>query len=119
RRNATIDNETYPFSEYLLFSPKIGFRWLVDSDNHWSYVQPIAVGAVEDDSGHGGVKYDGVRFKSFQRSSLKVAEVVGEFYWRVEIGERVAAEDYIAPPAMVSSEASAKETNWSLATYMT
>jgi hypothetical protein len=45
--------------------------------------------------------------------------VVGEFYWRVQAGERVHGEDYIAPPAMLSREASKNEETWSLSSYLT
>jgi hypothetical protein len=117
QRSACVDGEWWPFEEYLLYKPGLGFRWLVNSDGHWSYVQPIATGAVETDIK--GCKYDGVTFKRFQQAQLRVDEVLGEFYWQVQVGELVESEDCIAPPAMVSRESSATEENWSLGTYMT
>ena len=115
-RLAQVEGEWYPFEEYLLYEPAIGFRWLVNSDGHWSYVQPVAVGAVELTGV--GVKYDGVKFKLFQGAQLRVDTVLGEFYWQVEAGEEVWGEDFIAPPAMLSKETSNKEENWSLSTYL-
>jgi hypothetical protein len=53
------------------------------------------------------------------RADLRVDLVLGEFYWLVEEGERVVAEDYIAPPAMLSCETSRTEQSWSLSTYLT
>jgi hypothetical protein len=117
KRSAQIDGTWYPFSEYLLFAPAVGFRWLVESDGHWSYVQPIAPGAVKQDVG--GPRYDGVSFRPYQNATLRVDEVVGEFYWRVELGEKVTSEDFIRPPAMLSSETGFGEEDWSLSTYMT
>lgn len=117
QRSACIDGSWYPFEEYLLHSPTVGYRWLQCSDNHWNYVQPVAAGAVTEDIGP--PKYDGVRFVPYQRSVLRVDYVVGEFYWRVEIGERVEAADFIAPPALLSKEWTESELNWSLSTYMT
>jgi hypothetical protein len=32
----------YPWQEYLLHHPTEGFRWLVDSEGHWSWVSPVA-----------------------------------------------------------------------------
>ena len=115
-RSAYVDGSWWPFEEYLLYAPAIGFRWLVCSDGHWSYVQPVAIGAVSV-----GIRarYGGVSFRRFQAATLRVDSVLGEFYWRVEAGERVNSEDYIAPPAMLSCEASATEQNWSLSTYLT
>jgi hypothetical protein len=42
---------------------------------------------------------------------------MGEFPWQVRVGESVMAEDYIAPPVVVSSEASNGEVVWSAGTY--
>jgi hypothetical protein len=113
-RAALVDHQWWSFEEYLLYAPGTGFRWLVCSDGHWSYVQPVAPGAVE----LAPVKYEGVEFKLFQRADLRVDVVLGEFYWLVEAGERVIGEDYIAPPAMLSCETTKTEQTWSLSSYM-
>lgn len=115
-RSAYVDGSWWPFEEYLLYEPSVGFRWLVCSDGHWSYVQPVATGAVEVGV---SARYGGVAFRRFQIAELRVDSVLGELYWRVTAGERVHAEDYIAPPAMLSLERSGSEQNWSLSTYMT
>ena len=115
-RSAYIDSTWWPFEEYLLYAPAVGFRWLVCSDGHWSYVQPVATGAV---SLGPEVVYDGVAFRRFQTSVLRVDSVLGEFYWRVQAGEQVQAEDHIAPPAMLSREVSDTEQSWSLSSYLT
>jgi hypothetical protein len=115
-RSAQVDGTWYPFEEYLLYAPSIGFRWLVCSDGHWSYVQPVAVGAVDDLGGY--VSYDGVKFKSFQSAQLRVDQVLGELYWKVTANEYSSGIDYVAPPAMLSREQTAAELNWSLSRYM-
>jgi hypothetical protein len=115
-RSAFVDGSWWPFQEYLLFAPAVGFRWLVCSDGHWSYVQPIAAGAVSADV---PVRYDGVTFEPFQNAALRVDAVLGEVYWRVEVGEQVVGSDFIAPPAMLSRETTPSEQNWSLASYLT
>jgi len=116
QRSADIEGDWYAFDEYLLYEPTIGFRWLVCSDGHWSYVQPVATGAAEISTK--GIKYDGVNFRLFQSATLRVDTVVGEFYWQVKAGETVLGEDYVAPPAMLSHESTEGEENWSLSTYV-
>jgi len=117
-RSANVDGAWYTFEEYLLHAPAVGFRWLVNSDGHWSYVQPIAPGAVEYVGS--GAKYDRVKFRLFQgATNLRVDTVLGEMYWRVTVGEVVTGEDFIAPPAMLSREATGNEENWSLSSYLT
>lgn len=117
QRSAMVDGDWYPFYEYLLYAPDVGFRWLVDSDGHWSYVQPVDIAAVSFD----GIRatYDGVTFSLFQGCQLRVDTVLGEFYWQVTAGETVYGQDMIAPPAMLSKEDANGETTWSLSTYMT
>ena len=49
--------------------------------------------------------------------------VIGEFYWKVNVGEKVRTADFIAPPRMVSFEWSgskkSQEVNISEGTYVT
>lgn len=120
-RSVTIDGVKYFWHEYLLYNPMIGFRWLVQSDNHWNFVEPVNPADVTT-SGSGTflyANYNGYKFQGFQVATAVVEYVRGEFYWRVEQGERVEATDYICPPLMLSSEKSENEINWSVGTYMT
>lgn len=43
----------------------------------------------------------------------EVIYVVGEFYWRVAVGESFLVEDYICPPLMLLREVTDKEASWS------
>ena len=130
-RSVTVEGIQYFWHEYLLYNPKIGFRWLVHSDNHWSFVEPVAAGDVSDGSistiGKGStVSYHGEgaaknkTFKIFQHATAKVEHIRGEFYWRVRVGEAVTAIDFVNAPFMLSKETSVdgKEINWSLGTYL-
>jgi hypothetical protein len=40
-RSVKIDGLTYYWHEYLLYNPMVGFRWLVHSDNHCNFVEPV------------------------------------------------------------------------------
>lgn len=100
RRAVRFDRE-YTWDEYLLYEPQTGFRWLVHSDLHWSFVEPVA--EKVEASGR-GIMLNGQFFDLFQRAWASVKYVLGEFYWKVEVGETVLTEDYIAPPRMISVE---------------
>ncbi len=126
-RSVSIEGETYFWHEYLLYNPNIGFRWLVHSDNHWNFVEPInaadvdaSIGILRSPTGMPPtVRYKGKKYRIFQDAPARVEHVHGEFYWRVEQGETVRAIDYIAPPLMLSQEITNSEVNWSSGTYMT
>ncbi|MEL6184076.1 MAG: DUF4178 domain-containing protein, partial [Myxococcota bacterium] len=38
--------EKYVWTEYLLHQRSAGFRWLVESEGHWSFVEPVSAGQV-------------------------------------------------------------------------
>jgi ribosomal protein S27AE len=116
QRSVTFD-QTYFWLEYLLFNREAGFRWLVQSDDHWSFVKNIPAGEVSQRGGR-SVGWNGKTFKLFQDAMATVTYVAGEFYWRVEVGEAVATADYIAPPEGLSKEGTANEVNYSHAVYM-
>jgi Domain of unknown function (DUF4178) len=116
-RSVTVEGIKYFWNEYLLYEPRIGFRWLVHSDNHWNYVEPLPIADVQDNGTT--ASYNGQTFKIFQDAMAVVEYVKGEFYWRVEYGETVRARDFIKPPLMLSGEYTQNELNWSLGTYMT
>ncbi len=125
-RSVEFDGVRYYWQEYLLYNPAIGFRWLVESDGHWSYVRAVPPGEVlEADK---GALYAGKRYKIFQDATARVEFVEGEFYWKVSVGELTRATDYVAPPLMLSKEVpiaqnarggalQSEEVNWSLGTY--
>ncbi len=121
-RSVTFDGIKYYWHEYLLYNPMVGFRWLVHSDNHWNFVEPINPADVTQSNAFaagGSVDYNGQKFKIFQDAPATVEYVKGEFYWRVEQGEVVRAVDYVAAPLMLSQEISPNEINWSVGTYLT
>ena len=113
----------YYWTEHLLYNEARGFRWLVHSDDHWSFVTPLRPGEVIDSGGVAkSVRYDGNDYRLFQNATAAVTYVAGEFYWKVAAGEEVDTADYIRPPFGISKEVTrsgAKEIAYSHARYMT
>ncbi|HUP63561.1 MAG TPA: DUF4178 domain-containing protein [Thermoanaerobaculia bacterium] len=114
----------YYWTEYLLYNADQGFRWLVHSDDHWSFATPLRAGEVLDSAPLGvpkTISWGGKQYKLFQEATAKVTYVLGEFYWKVEKGEAVDTSDYIAPPEGISKEVTrtgAREVNYSHARYL-
>lgn len=120
QRGINVERTNYFWREYVLFNPYKGFRYLSEYDNHWSFVTPLpsipvpgANSAGRPTMAHGGVVYD-----HFQTAQAYTWFVIGEFPWQVKVGEVVTAADYVAPPRMLSSEATENEVTWSAGQYI-
>lgn len=103
-RHAMYAGRAYPWSEYLLYEPNTGFRWLVCNDRHWSFVGPVDQPLDLSNMAHSWFWYDGRTFRIYDRGQAFVRHVVGEFYWKVEVGDSARTADFIAPPRMLSFE---------------
>jgi hypothetical protein len=116
-RSVTVEGIRYPWREYLLYEPAQGFRWLVESKGHWSFVEPAHTGDVSEALGN-VCYYQGGRYKHFQSGQACVDHVLGEFYWAVKQGDTTVSHDYVAPPCMLSKESTDDEITWSRGTYV-
>jgi hypothetical protein len=117
KRRTTVDGIDYDWGEYLLFSAGEGFAWLVEDQGHWNYVRTVSeIPRVA--RGLDRFTYQEDDYRRFNFGHAEVTYVVGEFYWRVSVGETCEAEDFIAPPRMLSRELSNKEVTWSQGEYL-
>jgi hypothetical protein len=105
------------WSEYLLFNPWRGFRWLVFYRGHWSFVTRLP--SMPDQSGK-RISADGRTYKLYAEEEAKVSGVLGEFYWKVRRDEHAVVSDYIAPPNILSREfyPDFNEVAWSCGEYV-
>ena len=119
-RTITVEGTDYSWREYLLFNPYRGFRWLTEYQGHWNDVVtlPAPPKEVRGQKGRPAVEYEGTRFEHFQSAVAKTTFVIGEFPWRIQVGDVANTGDYVAPPRMLSKEVTPDETTWSLGTYL-
>lgn len=117
RRTCFVGQIHYPWDELLLYEPATTkFSWLVISEGHWSLARSVPAAEVQrvDDTAY-------YRDKTFKRFSSVVGEVelvLGEFPWKVKIGEAATLEDFVAPPEGLSLEATHEEINWSFVEHL-
>jgi hypothetical protein len=124
RRSCQLAGESYPWTEYLLLDDQHGFKWLVESEGHWSLATAIPPGdapVIRDPQKN--FRGFGSNWRRFQDVDAVVEGVWGEFYWTVEQGERVQVSEFVSPPRSLTREFQAHhkgggEVNWSLSTYL-
>lgn len=109
---------SYPaWDEYLLHHPQQGFRWLVDSSGHWSWVRTLD-SLPRYHEGQPAAHLKNVEFIRYGTGEAITRFVIGEFNWKVRVGETWQTLDLIAPPQMLSREKNASEVSWSLGEYL-
>ncbi|MDR3718774.1 MAG: DUF4178 domain-containing protein [Bryobacteraceae bacterium] len=118
-RTTWSDGLAYSWHEYLLFNPYEGFRYLTLYNGHWNFVRALpGVPAPGTQSGRPTATTGGLTYRHYQHGEATTTFVMGEFPWAVQAGEQVVFDDFIAPPHVLSREASAGEINWSGGEYM-
>ncbi|MBI2213934.1 MAG: DUF4178 domain-containing protein [Acidobacteria bacterium] len=115
----------YFWEEYLLYNRDAGFRWLVRSEHHWSFAGALKAGEIDDAQPlmkGASIRWNGKSFRPYSDAVASVEYVLGELYWKVEVGEKVRTAEYVAPPESISKEITleggAREINYTHAIYV-
>jgi hypothetical protein len=113
------EDQTF-WREYLLWNRTLGFAFLIDAEDGWSWARPVT-GAPQ---ASGDIaQYDGVTYRRKYTYSARVTWVLGEFYWRVQRDERALVSDYVGTGAhgtrRLSREQTGNEVTWSAGATLT
>lgn len=117
QRFSRAGGEKYFWREYLLFNAKEGFAWLTEYDGHWNFVRTLSSPPTVPQQSRRLIRYAQTRFEHFSLAQAEVDYVLGEFYWRVRVGETCSVDDFICPPRMLSREVTKNEVTWSEGVY--
>lgn len=107
------DNEPFAWSEYLLYNRERGFAFLVDAEDGWSLVH-TATGAPRFDAGGQRATYLGSTYQLQSSYEAVTTEVLGEFYWPVQRGQKTANRDYASGINLLSTERGGDEVTTSV-----
>lgn len=106
-------DDWFGWQEYLLYNPQHGYRWLVYDEGRFNLITPLSAGDVDATQAPRLVRFRDRPFRLRNQNEARVDYVLGEFYWKIAIGERVFAQDYEQGIELVSCERSSTEVNWS------
>lgn len=111
----TDSTEMWYWVEYLLFNPLKGFRWLAENQGHWTLFKKTKY--KPKTTGNTATLYNNT-YKLYTADESKVVQAIGEFYWRIKVGESSKVKDYIKPPEMLSMAKSDSDVVWSIGEYL-
>ena len=108
------DDENTVWTEYLLYSARSGFLWLVETNEGW------ARSKVQDEWpswSHGETASVGnTTFKKLYDYNAKVIFAAGAFNWRVNVGDVVNVTEFECGQNKLAAEMSTEEITWSQST---
>lgn len=107
------DDEGTQWNEYLMYGPRAGFSWLVETDEGWSGANVLPAWPVSYTPGAPNVVVDKVQFSRLYDYGSVVTYAVGAFNWRVSVGDRTRVEEFQAGQLRLASETTEQEMTWS------
>lgn len=111
-RSCNVEGTRYPWDEYLLWNQVEGFRWLMHSNGHWTWLTPTPAGDVQ--LSFRLAKYRGQSFRGYQTVYATTEYVAGECYWQVRAGEMAQASEFIEPPRSINVDLTENEATVTL-----
>lgn len=113
-----VESTKYSWTEYVCFNPYRGFLYLSEYEGHWNVIEKLRRRPEHEVGGaRPTVQLDGTTYKHFQTATAITTAALGEFPWELRVGDQVESHDFVAPPYLLSTEASGSEITWSLGTY--
>lgn len=104
------DDERVFWREYLLYHRGEGFAFLVDAEDGWSWTATITgAPSVRGD----GALWRGDSYRKLYSYTGAITYVLGEFYWRLERGERTFNTDFASGKKRLNREHAGQEITWS------
>jgi hypothetical protein len=85
-----------------------------DPETGWSFVSPVNIAELDLRGQPNWVGFGGHQFTLRNSNSARVEYVLGEVYWKCELGELTGVMDFVCGDQVLSRETAEREVRWSL-----
>jgi hypothetical protein len=99
------------WTEYLLYAPRKGFLWLVETSEGWQRASVEDIWPMAE--GPHSVVLDGRRFQQTEDYGARVDAAIGAFNWQVKVGDTVRILEYKSGAEGLAAEISDTEMTFS------
>ena len=110
------DEEAATWTEYLLYSTKTSFFWLVETDEGWSRASVLPAWPDWPSLGATTATLDKVRYTKLYDYLATVKYAAGAFNWRVAAGDQVRVYEFESGQTKLAAELTPFELTWSRST---
>lgn len=108
-----VDDEDEEWTEYLMYSPRMGFFWLIETVEGWWRADVVDEWPEPGTPAVPYVQYQNARFERTLDYPARVTYAAGAFNWRVKVGDRVRVREFEHGQANLSAESNDDELSWS------
>jgi hypothetical protein len=110
------DEESTCWTEYLLYSTKQSFFWLVETDEGWSRAAVMPSWPQWDSTGSDQALLDTAKYGKLYDYVATVKYAAGAFNWRVAAGDQVRVYEFENGQTKLAAELTPEELTWSRST---
>ena len=110
------DEENTCWTEYLLYSTKNSFFWLVETDEGWSRAAVLPAWPEWRSTAAESATLDKSNYSKLYDYNATVKYAAGAFNWRVAAGDVVRVYEFESGQAKLAAELTASEMTWSRST---
>ena len=111
-----VDEEGAEWTEYLLYSTRASFFWLIETDEGWSRADVMPAWPTWSSINAESASVDKARFTKLYDYIATVKYVAGAFNWRVAAGDQTRTYEFENGQTKLAAELTAEELTWSRST---
>lgn len=112
------DYESNSWTEYLLYSGRKGFTWLVETGDGWFRSNVMDKWPTWSGPSASSCSFEKINYPKLYDYSAKVTFAAGAFNWRVCVGDEAKVYEYKQGVVQLAAELTDEELSWSRATPM-